>query len=254
MPFEAALIIAGVILLVAFVGLMIFVGVRARAAKEEEMKRAASARGWQFEAKNERGHRVYRWSGSSDGIAWTAETLQQTSGNKQQRRRHISRWHGAWHPGLNGAIVCMGVPKGKEATGQGIAQGDGMFARLAQKAAGFAFDTALDVYFGAAIGKEVDAGKMHRVDAAKIPGFIVMADDKDEGARMLAQGLERVLVDAANDQGSLLSENTRPWILLRPSGISLARMERFHDAGEIDRFTRAGLALTRSSKFARPFV
>ena len=63
--------------------------------------------------------------------------------------------------------------------------------------------------------------------ANKIPGFIVMAEDKDEGARILAQGFEQAIVDASNDKASVLSNDDRPWILLRPNGISLARMERY---------------------------
>jgi hypothetical protein len=252
MSVEVALIIAGGILLVTLISLLAFVSVRRRAAQEEEMKRAAAARGWQFEVKRERGYRVHRWSGSTDAVAWTAESLRQVSGgNKNQKRRDIARWHGTWHPGINGAIVCMGVPKGKEATGQGIAQGAGWVARLARKAAGFAFDTSLDVYFGDTLGKEVDAGTMHRLDSARTPGFIVMAADQDEGARVLSQGLQRTLADGVNDQGSVLSETRRPWILLRPTGISLARMERFRDVNEIDRFTRAGLALMRAFTFGR---
>jgi len=81
-----------------------------------------------------------------------------------------------------------------------------------------------------------------------------MAADKDEGARVLTQGLEKALVDAANDKASVLSNEQRPWILLRPHAVSLARMERFRDVNELEGFIRAGVALTRSSKFSRPFV
>ena len=147
----------------------------------------------------------------------------------------------------------MGLPKGKEDLGTTIAAGDGFFAKLAQKAAGFALDKAIDVYFGDGPGKEVDAATMHRVET-KMPGFVVMAADKDEGARMLTQGLEKALVDAANDKASVLSNDDRPWILLRPKAVSLARMERFRDINELDGFVRAGLGLTRTSKFNRPFV
>jgi hypothetical protein len=251
MPFEVALIIAGVILLVAVITLIAVIAARRQAAKEEEMKRAASARGWQFESKTERGYRVHRWSGSTDGIAWTAESLRQISGSSknQQQRRNIARCQVAWHPGISGAIVCMGVAKGKEATGPGIAQGDGLFARVAQKAAGFAFDKAIDVYFGDAAGKEVDAATMHRVDATRIPGFIVMAANKDEGGRILMQGFEKALVEASADQASVLANDRRPWILLRPNALSLARMERFRDINEIEGFVRAGIGLTRQFRF-----
>ena len=93
---------------------------------------------------------------------------------------------------------------------------------------------------------------MHRVDSTKTPGFIVMADNKDEGARILSQGLESALVDAANDKSSVLSDEDRPWILLRPNAVSLARMERFRDVNELEGFVRAGIALTRTSSSARP--
>jgi hypothetical protein len=219
------------------------------------MQRAASARGWKFEARTEKGYRVHRWTGATDGVSWTAESLTQRGGgeNRQQRRRHIARWHGAWNPGVSGAIVALGLPKGKEEFGRTIAEGDGFFAKLAQKAAGFALDKAIDVYFGDAAGKEVDAGTMHRVEA-KTPGFVVMAANKDEGARALQQGLEQALVTAGGDKSSVLSDEKRPWVLLRPHAVSLARTERFRDINEVESFVRAGLALTRTSKFARPFA
>jgi hypothetical protein len=77
-----------------------------------------------------------------------------------------------------------------------------------------------------------------------------MAADKDEGARILSQGLEKALLDATSDKGSVLAEESRPWILLRPTAISLARMERFRDISEIEGFVRAGVALARAPRFS----
>ena len=145
----------------------------------------------------------------------------------------------------------MGVPKGKENMTTQVAQGDSWVAKMAQKAVGFALDKALDVHFGDTLGKEVDAGAMQRVDGNRIPGFIVMATDKEEGGRVLSQGLEKALTDASNDQASVFSKTDRPWILLRPSGISLARQEKLRDIAEIDAFVRAGVALTRAFTFGR---
>ena len=101
----------------------------------------------------------------------------------------------------------MGMPKGKEQSGTTVAAGESWVAKLAQKAVGFAFDKAIDVYFGDGPGKEVDAGAMHRLET-KTPGFVVMAADKDEGARILSQGFEKALADAANDQASVLSKRS----------------------------------------------
>lgn len=252
MPSNVAVVLAAFIIMTSVFVLIAVTSRRQRQAKEDEMRQAASARGWKFESVLEKGYRVHRWSGSTDGIAWVAESLRHTAGgNKRSRRRHISRWHGTFSPGINGAIAAMGVPKGKEVMGEGIAQGEGFIVRLAQKAAGFAFDKALDMYFGEQAGKEVDAGTMHRVDGQRVPGMIIMAADKDEGTRVLAQGLERALLDGTRDQSSALSDEDRPWILLRPHALSLARMETFRDATELERFTRAGISLTRAFKFGR---
>jgi hypothetical protein len=251
MTVEAAIVVAAIILLITVVGLIVFVTARRQKAKDEELQRAARSRGWTFEKVHERGYRIQRWTGTTDRISWIAESAVFASGgNKHQRRRHIARWHGAYSPGVSGAIVAMGLPKGKEELGKSIAEGDGFFARLAQKAAGLAFDKAIDVYFGDGPGKEVDATTMQRVDA-KIPGFVVMAADKSEGARVMQQGLESALRAATGDKHSVLSDEDRPWILLRPNAVSLARMEQFRDINEIEGFVRAGVALTHSFKFGR---
>ena len=67
-------------------------------------------------------------------------------------------------------------------------------------------------------------------------------------------GLEQSLTAAMHDPGSIFANEDRPWILFRPNGLSLARTEQFRDINQIDGFIRAGVALTRSSKFGRPFV
>jgi hypothetical protein len=250
MSFEASLFVGFFIIVASIIGISAMVGGRRRAEQVEELKRQASARGWKFDSVLQKGYRIERWSGSTDGIAWTAESAIHVSGGSHgKRRRHIGRWHGAFSPGINAPIAVMGVPKGKEIINTQIAEGDSWIAKMAQKAVGFAFDTAIDVYFGDVIGKEVDAGAMQRVDGQKIPGFIVMAADKDEGARILSQGFEKALVDASNDRASIMANDDRPWILLRPTGISLARMEKLRDIAELDGFVKAGVALTRAFKF-----
>jgi hypothetical protein len=248
--FELALILAIFIIIVAIFAVGAMYGSRRQREKEEELQRAASARGWKFESVSEKGYRVHRWTGTTEGIPWTAESLRLAAGgNKRHRRRHIARWHGSWRPGINAAIAIMGVPKGKEAVATTAGDGEGFFVKLAQKAAGFAFDKAIDVYFGHGPGEQVDAATMRRVDGQNLPGFIVMAIDQDEGTRILAQGLERALVDASNDKSSVFSEEDRPWLLLQPDAIRLARMEMFRDIKELEGFIRAGVGLTHAFKF-----
>lgn len=222
-------------------------------AKEEELKQAAVLRGWTFGKRNDRGYRIYTFSGTTDGIAWEAESAKLIAGgNRRERRRHVARWHGKWSPGVSGPMLFMGVPKGKEAMGATVAAGDGFFARMAQQAAGAMFDMAVDIYFGKAIGDEVDARELRRVEGPALPGYIVMAKDVEEGARILNEGLHRALVAATNDTGNVLSDHDRPYLLLRPGGISLARMEQIRQIDELEQFVTAGVGLARAFRFGRP--
>ena len=252
MPVQFAILVAVFIVSASLIGIVVLIASRRRAAQEDEFKRVASARGWRFESALEKGYRVHRWSGTTDGVQWIAESLRQSGGKKSRRRRQIARWHGVWSPGISGAIVAMGVSTDEEDLTT-LAAGDGFIATLSKKVAGFAFDQAIDAYFGDGPGKEVDAGALHRI-VTKTPGFVIMSADKDEGTRVLQQGLERTLVEASQDKDSVLSAEDRPWILLRPTAISIARMERFRDVNELESFTRAGVALTRTSKFGRPIA
>ena len=253
MSVEAAIIVSIFIIVAA----LIFVASRFTKARiqaqEDELQRSASARGWTFTKTHERGYRIHKFTGTTDGVAWEAESAKLLAGgNKHQRRRHVARWHGRWSPGVTAPLVAMGVPKGKEVMQFQVAQGDGFFARMAQKAAGFAFDKALDVYFGQQAGAEVDAGTMKHVSEPSVPGFIFMAVNADEAKRILTEGLQRALLDGSADSSNLLSETDRPWVMLRPHAISLARMEEFRDVNELDRFIRAGIGLTRGFRFGRP--
>lgn len=251
MTYETSVILAIAIIGTTLILLLSVVSNRRRKAREEELQREASSRGWKFDSRLEHGYRIHRWTGSTEGVSWTAESLNLVSGgNKRRRRRHIGRWQGAWTAGPGSPILFMGMQKGAEIPAFSVAQGDGFLAQMAQKAAGFAFDKAVDLYFGEDIGKQVDAGVMRRVNVA-LPGFIVMATDVSEGERFLAQGFEAALRGASSSQTSVLGEDDRPWILMRKEDVSLARMERFKDLNEIDAFIRAGVALTRVSRFGR---
>ena len=63
-------------------------------AKEDDLRKAATLRGWAFAKANDRGYRVYTFSGTTEGIAWIAESAKLLSGNRNHQRRHIARWHG----------------------------------------------------------------------------------------------------------------------------------------------------------------
>jgi hypothetical protein len=250
---EAAVLVAIFIITTSLIFLMSRFSKGRLQAKEEELQKAAALRGWTFGKKNERGYRIYTFSGTTEGIAWEAESAKLVAGgNRRERRRHVARWHGRWSPGITAPIVAMGVPKGKEVMTTKIAQGDGFFAQMAKKAAGYAFDVAIDIYFGKEIGNQIDATTLQHVAEPAVPGYVFMAGNADEARRILAEGLQRSLLEATNDKSSVLAEDDRPYLLLRPQGISLARMEQIRKIDELEQFIKAGVGLTRAFRFGRP--
>lgn len=251
MSADTALVIATFVLFTTFFLGLVFISNRRRKAQEEELQRQASTRGWRFESVREHGYRIHRWTGTTEGVSWTAESLDLASGGKNRRgRRHIGRWRASWTAGPERPVLIMGMPKGAEIPLFKVAQGGGAFAQMAVKAAGYAFDKMVDVYFGRDVGQEVDAAVMQRLDV-NMPGFIVMATDVADGQRFLAGGFERALVEASNSKTSIIGEDDRPWMLMRKQDLTLARMEKLRSADEIEAFIRAGVALTRVSRFGR---
>ena len=80
-----------------------------------------------------------------------------------------------------------------------------------------------------------------------------MAADKDEGARVLTQGLESALVDATNDKRRAVER--RPAVgPAAPERVSLARMERFRDINELDRLHPRRRGADASVEVREPFV
>jgi hypothetical protein len=214
------------------------------------MRDEASARGWQFESIVHKGSRIHRWRGTKDGMSWVAESISSAKGgNHPERRGHMSRWHGTFSPGINSPMVLMGMPRGKEVPSFSVAQGDGMLATLAQKAAGFAYAKALSIHFGVEASTEVDASTLHHVTQPPVPGYLPMAADVDEASRVLMDGFARAISVYVSDTTSLLGPDDRPWILVRPRALSLARLDKFHDVRDIERFIHTGIGLAGGFKF-----
>lgn len=256
MTFDAALVAATMILSTTVFIMIVVVSRRRLAAKEEELRQQASMRGWTFQRARDGAVRVRRWSGTTDGVAWIAESLEGSQGGTHHRggtrTGTVTRWRTApdWmapRGALPAApIVLMGVPEGKGPPMPAAPEGEGWAVKLAQKAVGFAFDKMIDIFFGKEPGADVDAGAMKRVTDDSIPGYVVMAADPDAATRLLFQGLGSALKSAAANSSSLLSDTNRPWILLWPKGIVLARMEKAASTEQVERLMRAGVALVRA--------
>lgn len=256
MTFDAAIVVATMIISITVLILIVVVSRRRTAAHEEEMRHQASMRGWTFQHAREGAFRVRRWTGTTDGVAWIAESLESnkggTHGRSAARRRTVTRWRTApdWASpkgaSLAAPTVLMGVPEGKEKLSAVAPQGVSWVVKLAQKAVSFAIDKGIDHYFGEDAGRNIDAGALHRVKDETIPGYIIIAADPDAATRLLFQGLSAALTSGSTNSSSVLSDKERPSILLWNKGIVLARMDHASSADQVDRYVRGGVALTRA--------
>jgi hypothetical protein len=227
--------------LLAFFAAVVVAGVaisrwaRRKSQQQRDLMRAGStARGWSCEWQIDGAHDLTRWEGKTDGVPWTAE---------YRRLRHKRK-------GQNAPVLLMGVPKGKEIPAVTLAQGDGLLASLAQKAAGFAFDKSLDLFFGAEVGQQIDARTLRAVESVVLPGLMVMAADNTAGAFWLNQTGHRSAIETLlRDPSSALSDDVdRPWVLLMGAQVRLARMAPVTKVEDLERLVRAGVALVRASQ------
>ena len=245
MTFELAVIVSFALLTLTAVVVFTRLERARRERQEEELRSEARARGWQFVAADEGVFRLVQWRGVTEGIAWTAEYRRRTRKKGQRHARpHRFVWWADTLRGPSSPVLFMGAPQGAEALQLKVARGDGVVARLAQRAAGFAFDLSVTIYFGPEAGAQVDAGAL-KVTPGAPPGFVVMAADVSEGSRLLLGGWGDALAAQARNPQSPLSDQNRPWVLLMPRRVSLARMGAVTSAADVERFARAGAALVK---------
>ena len=71
---EAAIILAIFIITTAFILLVSRYSKGQLQARDDELKKAASLRGWTFDTKTAGGYRIYTFTGATDGVSWVAES------------------------------------------------------------------------------------------------------------------------------------------------------------------------------------
>lgn len=237
----------------AFLALVLWIATRtARRHREQaqgQLTADAAARGWTFESGTEGLFDLQRWSGHTDGHHWTAEYRRgrhrKSSG---PTRTHRLCW---WTDGFGEPttpILLIGVPRGKELPALQLTEGEGLLAIMAQKAAGFALDKALDAHFGEDAGRQIDARALRMVEGVGLPGFLLMAVDIAQARYWLDQPAHRqALLAQVDDAASVFSnEQDRPWVLLLGRRLMLAQPVAVRSTADLDRLVRAGAALAEA--------
>jgi hypothetical protein len=239
-----------VVLPIAVVAAMIVLLSRGQRQKqvqrEADWRTESAARGWAFDTDTEGEFQRMRWQGQTDGVAWTLEFRR---GRHKHRgtadRAHRVRWWANAFQGPSSPVLCIGMNKGQEQPALKLAQGEGMLATLAQKAAGAALDKTLDVYFGEEAGRQVDARLLKPVENTPQAGYLVMSADAAVAARWMAEGsgvaLDKLVADA---HSALHTDIGRPWVLWIGRQVMLANMRPVNGMEDVTRLVNAGVALT----------
>lgn len=222
---------------------------RHRERAQAQLAADASSRGWTFDSGTEGLFDLQRWSGQTDGHRWTAEYRRgRQRKSSRHTRTHRLRW---WTDGFGGPstpILLIGVSRGQERPAVQLAQGEGLLASMAQKAAGFALDQALDVHFGEDTGRQIDARELRMVEGVEVPGFMVMALEVAQARAWLDQpGHRQALMSQVSEPDSPLSDGQdRPWVLLQGRRLTLAQPVPVRQTADLERLVRAGVALAEA--------
>ena len=214
----------------------------------ERLKPEASMRGWQVTTEYRSDHvRVIRWSGRDFDIQWIGEDLYRKRGQRPNRQvMELTRWQTVERRGPAGTIFLMGLPEGTEVPK--AQEVSGLIESLALKAALFALDKGIDLYFGADIGKDVDARELKRVEEVEplLNGYAVFAQHQHEAAQVLRNGVAAAVAQTIDAGPESMKGYRRPWILIWKRGVVIGRMGSTRTAAELEPFVKAGVAITRA--------
>ena len=209
------------------------------------MRAAAGAQGWRFEVAGSAPREVLRWEGQSEGVRWTMEYRRGwRRQNQRQRVSHQTVWWADTFHGPASPVLFIGVPVGKETPSVQLAQGEGMLASMARKAAGFMLDQAVDANFGEELGREVDARQLKLVEGLTVPGFMVAAIDAQQARWWLGNGGAGGL--AALAQAAPARGVGHPWVMVMPRRVYLSRRSAVRNPADVGQWVGEGLALVRS--------
>ena len=218
-------------------------------AMAARLRPEASARGWQVTSEYVNQTRTIRWTGRDFDVQWVGEDVHRKRGQRSNTNvLEVTRWKTVGTRGPSGAIFLMGLPEGTQVPkAQAV---DGFLQSMAVKAAMFALDKGIDMYFGADIGKAIDAQKLERVEQVEpvFDGYAVFAENSHEAASLIRNsGIDKAVAAAIDGGPESMKGYRRPWILIWKGGVAISKIGSTRSAAELEPILKAGLALTRAT-------
>jgi hypothetical protein len=213
-------------------------GLQLQGDSPDRLAAAAAAHGWHFEHSRQIGKVRRAWSGTTDGVAWTAEHVGLSDNSADDSyRQHTFRWRTAL---ANGPVTPL-VLVHERSSLQGVDSKTQELPALLRGVASAAIDRVAAVYFGPAAA-DVDLSSWVAIDGHALPGMRVLAPSQS------ADGLftwQRIAPPLGQASASLASGGEPPAILIQRDQLHLASRSD-PSAADVERAVTLGAAIARA--------
>jgi hypothetical protein len=205
----------------------------------------AAARGWKLQTTDEGGAEVQRWSGSTDGVAWTAEhRVTRERGGSRPYARYQTRWRADARGGPSSPVL---ITPERSSLKRLDSVADAVPAGFLRSLVESATDKVIDRYFGAEVGAVVDLPALASLDGHGLPGATVMAAQPSEALLLMRYRIAPALAAEAASPASIFADAEPPAVMLLPASVHLASRASA-SSGDIERLARAGATLVNALK------
>lgn len=215
------------------------------AVKLEPARQADAARlGWTFETGESAFYEMFRWRGTTDGIAWVAEGLRsgQHRGSRQGSVTKIIRWQTERPLAVKGSLAVIPAADGDDPIAAPRLEEDGKVAELMESLVAAAYRKAFALRFGETLAGAVDMTTMTTLTAAiqTHPKTAVLATETAHTDALWT--LQKV--DAAM---ALPPAPGAPMaILVTPAGLAISAAVWIPTADDLQPIVQRGVALTKT--------
>jgi len=179
---------------------------------EQAVGKQAAANGWTFESKSRNSDIDRRWTGTTNGIAWSARYYaphNQTS----QYRRHEFRWVAAISDGPASPLLVVHERSALAKLDAARKNTPAFLSGLVDSA----IDMGLDGFFGREAGSRTDMARLQLVDGHGLAGFQILAEKPTDALVVVERSLKGPLAACEFRSGS-----ETPGVLILSDGVHLA--------------------------------
>jgi len=202
------------------------------------LAKSAAERGWQFEHSARIGEIKRKWSGTTDGIGWTASLAGYSDNSSDEGYwNYTFRWRSSLENGPSSPLILIHNRSKLEGIDEKLPQLPGFIRNLAA----VAIDKVASRYFGPE-ADEVDLSSWVVVEGHSIPDMRVMAPVSDAQAFRLSRRLASAI---SKHSAALAAGSQPPVILVRQDAVHLATTSDASDA-DVVRAVNLGVEIVQA--------